>query len=413
MSGGAGLFVRSLHLNMLKLGIPSLLVTRESVDVKSVVVVNPLSRVQKTLRARRLAIFGKLGLIDRRYATFGIEGVATTPGEIQSALGAVAPKAFIFYWVSGFVSFECMFKLRQAYPGLPFLFVCLDDGFLGGGCHYSWGCNGYEDLCHNCPSTILSHRKRRIERELCRRANLIHAIDPMVLYPTTTMQRMGEKSAVLKSLRSTVLPLGAVSNEELQSGVLAANRRASGAGMATRRLTLLVRSSSEYRKGCDLFIAAVRALGMRLPNLRERLKVFSVGDATLKNSGIESYLDHEFMGMVQRSELMAIYEHVDALIVTSREDAGPLMINECIALGKFAISTSVGVATDLIEEGQNGFIVRDFTSEAVEDALLMFLERCPSGRPTTLRGPSSEVDGNRLTFEGYIGSVMKMVETGI
>ena len=406
MSGGAGVFAKSIHIAMQELGMSSVLVTRERNDVEDTGIIKPLPRVEKSLRARRLKILGKLGLIDNKYATFGIEKSPVEFSDIQHALASRQPQAFIFYWVSYFVSFKCMFELRRAYPDIPFVFICLDEGFLAGGCHYSWGCHGYEGTCNNCPATFSPFRKRRIEQELHQRV----AINPIVLYPTTNMQQMGKKSAVLKNLRSAMIPLGAVSSREQAAGSVVVSRENSGDGSDQEKLILLVRSSSEYRKGCDLFVDAIQKLSERMPNLRERLEVITIGDATLNDARIDDYVDHTCLGLVQRNGLMAIYEKVDALIVTSREDAGPLMINECVALGKFVISTSVGVAHDLIVDKQNGFIVREFTGDAICDSLLMFLESRRPGRSRMMHAPVPGIDSSRLTFEGYVRAMMDIID---
>ena len=410
MSGGAGVFAKSIHIAMQELGMSSVLVTRERNDVEDTVIIKPLTRVEKSLRARRLKILGKLGLIDNKYATFGIEKSPVEFSDIQHALASRQPQAFIFYWVSYFVSFKCMFELRRAYPDIPFVFICLDEGFLAGGCHYSWGCHGYEGTCNNCPATFSPFRKRRIEQELHQRVAMISAINPIVLYPTTNLQQMGKKSAVLKSLRSAVVPLGAVSSREQNSVLVSANRKASGIRVKKEKLILLVRSSGEYRKGCDLFVAAIKKLSAKIPDLRLRLEVISIGDATLKNAQIDNYVDHTYLGLVPRKELLSIYEKADALIVTSREDAGPLMINECVALGKFVISTSVGVANDLIIDNQNGLIIQDLTSDAISDSLVMFLETCQGSRAEIMRQPIPGINSSQLTFEGYVGAMMDIIK---
>lgn len=403
VSGGAGAFSQSINITMQELGMASVLITREQNDLENTVIIRPLTRVASSLHARWLSLLGKVGLIKNKYATFGIERSPVEFSDLRSALASREPTAFIFYWVSYFVSVKCMFELRQAYPNIPFVFICLDEAFLTGGCHYSCGCPGYESSCNNCPATSLPLRKKRIEQELRQRVALVHAINPIVLYPTTNLQQMGKKSVVLKDLRSVVIPLGAISIRE--------KHLSSGDKVRNNKLTLLIRSSSEYRKGCDLFIAAVKKLSAKIPDLRSRLEVISIGDATLKAAKIEDYVDHSYLGFVRRNELMAIYEKIDALIVTSREDAGPIMINECVALEKFVITTPVGVADDLITDKKNGLIVRQLTSDTIRDALILLLDNYElycCQQPCT---PASGTDSSRLTFEGYIRIMMDKIQT--
>jgi glycosyltransferase involved in cell wall biosynthesis len=410
LSGGAGGFVKNIHIAMLDLGLPSFIITRERNDLNNSVTIKPLTRVAGSLRARWLTLLGKLGVINTSYAMFGIERSPVGLSDIQHALGSRTPNALIFYWVAYFVNFKTILKLRQVYPEIPFVFVCLDEAFLTGGCHYSCGCLGYQEACNNCPATSSTRIKKRIEQGFRQRQALLSAINPIVIYPTTNIQLMGKKSAVLKNTRSLVIPLGAISNKELNLATDLGYRERSDRNFKKEEITLLVRSSSEYRKGCDLFVSAITVLSERMPNIRARLKVISIGDETLTTAHIDKYVNHVDMGYVQRKELMSLYHNVDALIVTSREDTGPLMINECVALGIFVISTPIGVANDLIIEKQNGIITRDVSSDAISDALISFLDNYNMTRSEVEHVSASQTRRSSLTFDGYIRALMDVIK---
>ncbi len=408
LSGGAGGFVRNLHQTMQDMGLPSLVLTRGRTDLDDVVTLRPISRIRGSLRARFLTLLGKFGLLNDNYAMFGIEKCPVDLADIQKALKGVTPSAFIFYWISYFVDFETINDLRYAYPDVPIVLTCTDEAFLTGGCHYSHGCEGYFQSCSNCPATTMTWLQRRIAQRFVQRKVLIDAIDPIVIYPTTNMQDMGRRSSVMKAVRSWVIPLGAVSHlEQSQAKERRALQRVQREG-STRKLSLLVRSSSEYRKGCDLFVSALKILNQRLPDLRRRLEVVSIGDTTLDLARINQYVRHSAMGYVDREGLLSLYASNDALLVTSREDGGPLMINECVALGVFVISTPVGVAGDLIVSKRSGRVTRDVSDEAIADLLADFVERLPEQGIET--GPTSgAADRPSLTFEGYIDSLLAIV----
>ena len=411
LSGGAGSFVRNIHIAMQDLGLPSLLLTRERNDLRDSVTIKPITRVAGSLRARWLAALGKLGLINSSYAIFGIEKSPVDLSDIQYAIEPRAPTAFIFYWISYFVDFETILQLRQAYPKTPFVFVCTDEAFLTGGCHYSYGCLGYQQSCNNCPATSLTHLQNRIAQGFLHRQALISAINPIVIYPTTNIQQMGKKSAVFKNIRSEVIPLGAISNRELSLATNSIYRAHSDRNDKNKKLTLLIRSSSEYRKGCDLFVSALKAMSEQIPDLRTRLQVISIGDEALMHAQIDKYVEHIAKGYVKREELMSIYHNVDAFIVTSREDGGPLMINECVALGIFVISTPIGVAKDLIIEKQNGLITRNISSEAISESLTSFLLDYKTICLEITDAPTSSMRKSSLTFEGYIQAMMDTIHS--
>lgn len=411
LSGGAGSFVRHLHIAMQDLGLSSLVFTRERSDLRGVVTIKHITRIAGSLRARWLTTLGKLGLINSSYAMFGIEKSPVGLSDIQHAIGSQTPTAFIFYWISYFVNFETIFQLRQAYPKTPFVFVCTDEAFLTGGCHYSYGCLGYQKSCSNCPATSLTRLKNRIEQGFLQRQALISTINPIVIYPSTNIQQMGKKSAVFKKIRSEVIPLGAISNKELRLATNPSHREHLYQKNKKEKITLLIRSSSEYRKGCDLFASALQTTTEKMPDLRTRLKVISIGDEALMHAQIDKYVEHIAMGYVKREELMSIYHEVDAFIVTSREDGGPLMINECVALGIFVISTPIGVANDLIIEKKNGLITPNISSEAISDCLITLLSDYKTTCIDRIDVPASQMHRSALTFEGYIQTMMKTIDT--
>lgn len=409
LSGGAGGLVRHLHQAMQGMGVPSLVLTRESNCYSGVVTLKPISRVKGSLRARSLAILGKLGLLDSTYALFGIEKCPVGLADIQRAMKGVTPSAFVFYWTSYFIDFETMRALRYAYPRVPIVLNCTDEAFLTGGCHYSHGCEGYMRSCSNCPATTMTWLQRRIAQRFIQRKALIDVIDPIVIYPTTNIQDMGRRSSAVNAAQSRIIPLGAVSSrEQSQVKEQRALGRAGYSGNA-RKLTLLVRSSSEYRKGCDLFVSALSILSQRLPNLRKRLEVVSIGDPTLTSARIDQYVDHVAMGYVDREGLLSLYSRIDALLVTSREDGGPLMINECVALGVFVISTPIGVAGDLIVSGRIGRITRAVSGEAIADSLGGFVENFSNQIIDDVQFFSVNERPYALTFEGYIGLLMELI----
>lgn len=405
LSGGAGGFVRHLHLTMQGMGLPSLVLTRDRSELDGVVTLQPISRVAGSLRARTLTMLGKLGVLDNTYAMFGIEKCPVRLADIEQALKGIQPAAFVFYWTSYSVDFDTMAQLRRAYPAVPIVLTCTDEAFLTGGCHYTHGCEGYQQSCQGCPATNMQWLQRRIEQGFLRRQTLIDEVDPIVVYPTTNMQDMGRRSSLTRHERGHVIPLGAMTIQD-QNQALARRLRMTSRehhGVHAGQRTLLVRSSSELRKGCDLFVSALLALSRAEPDLRARLRVVSIGDDMLTDARIDQYVEHEPRGYVNREELLLIYSEVDACIITSREDAGPLMTNECVAMGIYVMSTPIGVAKDLISSPRQGQILRNVSAEAMGEALLVWLNRgVEEADHDTSQDARTPSLSESLTFEGYI-----------
>jgi glycosyltransferase involved in cell wall biosynthesis len=393
--------------------MPSLFISRTSElftsrtpdDFRNLFVVKPFNRLETKARVIRNYIFSKFGFIDSKYALFGVETSPVTSSHLEAILNKSDITAFIFYWTSYFVDFDTIYTLKQKFPSAQFLFVLVDEAFLTGGCHYTYGCNQYQDSCGRCPATSLTQLRNRIQANLASKIGKIHAIDPLVIYPSTLLSEMGEKSAVFANARSSVLPFGALSRLELEANRTRLSEIGDQQKPKTEKIKILVRSSTEYRKGCDLFLSAIRMLHAEIPNLRRKLEIISVGDDAISQSDMSLYIDHTDLGIVSRSVLLSVYGEVDALLISSREDSGPLMLNESVAMGVFVISTPVGVARDLITSERVGTITSEISDKAIKLAILGFLSK---GR---LDGARKVHDGmDKLTFEGFSDSLLALIK---
>jgi len=77
--------------------------------------------------------------------------------------------------------------------------------------------------------------------------------------------------------------------------------------------------------------------------------------------------------------LPALYAEADALVLPSRHDGWGLVVNEALASGiPVVATTAVGAATDLLREGETGFLVPPADVGALATALLA-AARAPAG----------------------------------
>ena len=394
LTGGAGSVVVNIHKAMLSMGIRSRIITREFSVVDECTVVEPFTNWEQKLRSLISKLNSVFKIIDPKYALFGIQKSPIKLSQVQSVLDEHEPKVLMFYWMSYFIDYKLILELKSRYPGVEVFFICLDEAFLTGGCHYSTGCEGYQKSCSDCPATRVKSIKFQINRDFESKIDILAQIEPTIIYPSSQLKAIGLKSSALKTHKSYVIPLGAVFREELDDISRAENFPLISA--ESRKLKLLVRSSSEVRKGCDLFLSALSIVQSEFLGLRERLEVFSIGDDYFSKSNISQIVDYSDLGVVDRTSLLAIYSNVDALVVSSREDSGPLMINECVAAGVFVISTPIGVANDLIISDRKGIVARAINQRAIADTLLEFL------KISDVKNSRSEThNSDALTFEGY------------
>jgi glycosyltransferase involved in cell wall biosynthesis len=98
-----------------------------------------------------------------------------------------------------------------------------------------------------------------------------------------------------------------------------------------------------------------------------------------------------FPGFLHREDLAGFYALADALILPTHSDTWGLVVNEAMACGLPIIVTSVaGCASDLVEDGWNGYIVPPRDPEALGSAIDFLV------RNSALRGEMSERSLQRI-----------------
>ncbi len=94
----------------------------------------------------------------------------------------------------------------------------------------------------------------------------------------------------------------------------------------------------------------------------------------LERAGIP-YL-HRFLN--DPDEVAEYYKALDIYIVTGREEGGPKAVVESLASGVPLVSTKVGMALDIIQEGKNGFLCEIEDVDEIVDKSISIIENVTS-----------------------------------
>lgn len=117
--------------------------------------------------------------------------------------------------------------------------------------------------------------------------------------------------------------------------------------------------SLEPRKGQDVLLTAFRKLPV---DVRARTELHLLGRfldepfvETLR--GVARSMPVHFHGEVSPAEALAYVAAADVVVCPSRDETGPLAVMEAMGFGKPVVSTSVGAAPELLDDGVNGLVV--------------------------------------------------------
>jgi glycosyltransferase involved in cell wall biosynthesis len=118
-------------------------------------------------------------------------------------------------------------------------------------------------------------------------------------------------------------------------------------------------------KGPDVLVAALERIQEAVPELHVLLTGPARGYVRreLERAGIP--FEHELVGA--RTDLAAAYHAVDVYLVAARQEGGPKSVLESMAAGAPLVTTRVGQASELVEDGVSGWLVDVEDAEALAD----------------------------------------------
>jgi glycosyltransferase involved in cell wall biosynthesis len=142
-------------------------------------------------------------------------------------------------------------------------------------------------------------------------------------------------------------------------------------------LRLVQVGTVEHRKGADVLVAALRLMPAAVVETTDVLFVGRlheldyVGRVRAAAHGLPNV---KFVGEVSRSEVLGYMSCADAVVCSSRDETGPIVVIEAMALGKAVVSTKVGAAAEVITSGEDGVLVDVGDAGALSLALTIGLD---------------------------------------
>jgi glycosyltransferase involved in cell wall biosynthesis len=159
-------------------------------------------------------------------------------------------------------------------------------------------------------------------------------------------------------------------------------------------------------KGPDVLVAALRRVRAAVPELH----VFLTGPARgyvrreLERAGIA----HVHAVVDGRADLAAAYHTVDVCLVPARQEGGPKAVLESMASGVPLVTTRVGQATGIVQDGVSGWLVDVEDAEALADRAIAIHAGSAESVVPTARATAERYALERLDplwgklFDGFV-----------
>lgn len=256
--------------------------------------------------------------------------------------------------------------IKQLYDVLqcPILIYSPDMSPMTGGCFYFSTCTNYTHECGNCPGFNSKDANDQSHKNYIIKKNNYENIKCAFL-GNTWMNIHAKKSNLFHNIFKNeiiidpqIFTLKDINQARAELGI-----------KDNYKHIFLLRSDAHPRKGNLDIVIAFEKLTSKINNVKDLL-IITIGDDYFSATAKHLQCDILNLGIVDIEKLILCYQSANFFISTSKDDAGPSMINQSIMCGTPVLCYNNGSALDVIENGVSGYKVNTGDVEGLSKLLL-------------------------------------------
>ncbi len=377
ITGGAAKAAYRLHTALREAGHQSqMVVLHKKSDDGSVVQAPPAKSRPWTSRFERLRnqIPGLRRVHPVANYTFNFD--LQPQADLQSLLTSQTepPEIICLHWITGFLDIKA---IRQLYDFFrcPIVWVMADQEPLTGGCHYSFGCEGFKHECGNCPQLIPSNAADHSHTVWQRKKELLSDLPICFVAPTSWGRERLQQSSLFRSHRCELIPYP-IDPQVFRPFDRNIARDLLHLPQDRKIIFFGATYLEDRRKGMSQLLDSMRLVANQAssPKLKESVYLLVAG---LNGKLLMPQLPFEgkYVGHLQDELTLALaYQAANIFVCPSLEDAGPMMIPEAMMCGTPVVAFNAGGAPDLIESGKTGYLATFADTNDFASGILALLE---------------------------------------
>ncbi|MBZ9729741.1 glycosyltransferase [Salegentibacter sp. JZCK2] len=301
-----------------------------------------------------------------------------------------------FHWVADFLDFQSFFKKNTK----PVVWTLHDMNPFTGGEHYKEEYLGIDNTGRPLKREVTKDEKIRSESNLELKKEALSKIKNMnIIAPSRWLADEAKKSELFNAYPVHHIPYGLDSHTYKPLDQTFARRLLSIP--ENKKVILFVADSIDnQRKG---FIYLKRAF--RQLSDKKDLVLCAIGKTS---ETISDDLDIINLGVIKDERLMsAAYNAADAFVIPSLMDNLPNTVIESLMCGTPVIGFPVGGIPEMIRDGENGFVAKEISVNALVESLKTFLNTMDNFNRKNIRTKAVE----KYDLKIQAGSYIKLFES--
>lgn len=365
-TGGAANNIYKMHNALLNNGYDSILIVKNKYRSEITIVEMPskITLVRKIIN-RLLLTFSKKhkkSYINTKYHfynPYNPNNKTNIDFLKLSTLVSFKPDVIIAGWVSTFLTIEQLVEIKKLFGNIPVYWQMTDMSILTGGCHYSWGCDGYTKDCSFCPALSSFPDKSISKKTLSKKNELVLKENIKIISGSSITQRIASASSVFKNQEVISNVNGLIDTTVFNINLRKVAKEILGIHSTSKVIFTGIAYPQDPRKGFDVFINTLIELFTLLSEEeRKSITVLLVTNPALVAEKLNQipFTCKVLQLTAEEKYLSIIYQCSDMYLCSSIEDAGPTMVLEAMACGTPVLGFDIGFIHQFVENGKTGFV---------------------------------------------------------
>lgn len=221
------------------------------------------------------------------------------------------------------------------------VFTLHDQRLFTGGCHYSFGCNNYMDICSECPQ-VRFYAKDLVKREHLRASQIFRNLSNIqIVSPSIWLMNLAKQSEMLKNLEihhvNNPIPEPSIASQSCDNPTIWRH------AIPRHRIGFVAADLSNPNKGLKTLLSAMETIDF---DKRENYQLELIGRGKIPDipKGFQvNVIQDANEETVQRS-----LKKIDLIVVASGLDNSPNIIGESLMAGTSVVGSKTGGISELL-----------------------------------------------------------------